>query len=103
MTVTAMVASNGSNPLFVGSASANRLATDATARYTSMTDTAWLADRWTAERIRNRIPKSHGLSEADSATLPKAQQDAILREIADVVKKAMKASKTGRSKADIVV
>ena len=103
MTVTAMVASNGSNPLFVGSTPANMLATDATARYTSTTDTASLADRWTAERIRNRIPNSHGLSEADFATLQKAQQDAILREIADVSKEAMKASKTARSTDDILV
>lgn len=96
MTITSVSGTNGLSLLSAGSTSTNR-----PSRSPSSTDTVSRADQWAAEfhkeakktplqRIRERVLASHHLSEADFAALPKGQQAAILREIEDAVKTALK-------------
>lgn len=111
MSITSISGANGSSLVSAGSTSTNRLVAS---RSASPADTMSRADQWAAEfhkeakktpleRIRERILASHHLSEADFAALPREQQAAILREIEDAVKAALKNAKSPRSRADIII
>jgi hypothetical protein len=54
------------------------------------------------ERIRDDILRRHNLTEAQFATLSKAQRAGITREIEDAMKRVVKAPKKPETKVDVV-